>query len=759
MLKDVIFSTDTTSHVAVSISSDGGGRAPNSGASLKSPLVILSGLMIGALAFAVGLHGIELAPIMPVVKSISIGIAIVGIVLVTSIALRRAGAIVIGTALVGFGILLAAAMHVQHGGLVGYAMAWLLNIFGEFTPMIPISMIACGMMLFFGAASARVVSAISMGGASCLLILCALYNTGSIGHAIAGTSRANLGDLALIVDRTLLGIVAIGMSGIAPDDVRSAWLWASKAVTWPTIRLPRFRMRMKHPQPETSAYLPVARAVSAHIYESPVDAVFVETPIVKPVVYALPSPSLLEQSIDLPIRGDDRSADIERVFASFKVAANVKSSVIGPAVTQYRVEPAPGVALSKVEKLAGDLARGLSAKSVRIEAPIPGTPFIGVEVPNGHRASVCLGDVLDAVPSAAGALMVAVGKDLTGQTVIADLREMPHLLIAGSTGAGKSVCLNSMIATLLMRATPEQVRFVLIDPKRVELTPYAGIPHLLRPVVTDPEKAAAVLGDVVLLMNERYTLLEQAKAKNIEEYRAAGHGMPYLVVVIDEIGDLMMTAQKTVEPLIVRLAQLGRAAGIHLILATQRPSREVLTGLIKANVETRIAFSVSDATNARIILDVGGAEALLGKGDMLAILSKGGQPQRIQGAYISTKETARLVKHWMMQGNRTTEAASIDEKDATPQPSQLSSQEAASLACDALTAEIARHVFKCGSASKKAIMSQFGIGHAAVTRAIDELHELGVVGPAQGTRPRSVLVVDEAQLEDALRGQSVSHAA
>jgi hypothetical protein len=744
------FSADASANFVVSVAP----TAPSGfGAAPRRPRpclrLIALGVVAAALGVAVGVHCIDWAPIIPVAESIFTGVVVFVGTLGASLLLRRAGAIVVGTTLVGFGVLLAATMHVGHSGFIGYAMGWLSGIFGLFTPMVPITMVACGVMLFFGAANARVVSAIGTGGASCLLLLCALYDTGTVGRAIAGISQANLGDLAMVVERVLLGIIAIGMSGIVPDDFRSAWLWAMEGATWPTIRFPSFR---RYAQPKKQAYLPTARIVSAEVHDLIADAEFVESDRSAEIEYLLPPPTLLERSTNAVAEGDDRAADLERAFAQYGVSVAVKGSIVGPAVTQYRVEPAVGVKIAKLEDLEEDLARCLSAQSVRI-APIPGTFFVGVELPNRHRATVALGDMLDGM-SNAGVLNIAVGKDISGQTVVASLLDMPHLLVAGATGAGKSVCLNSIIATILMRATPKQVRFLMVDPKRTELTPYDGIPHLWRPVITDAQKAAGALFEITQEMDARYELFSKAKVKKIDEFNAkrSKAKMPYIVVIIDELSDLMLAAKKTVEPVIIRLAQLGRAAGIHLIVATQRPDKDTITGPIKANIEPRIAFSVSDKTNSRIILDENGAEALLGNGDMLAALPKSGQLQRIQGTYVSSEEVEQIVRHWAPEEKLAEELPAANEPP-TPQP-----EPQRALACDKQTEAIARFIFTHAAASKNRIMTEFGLGHAAVMRIIDELHDLGIVGPSLGKRPRKVLVRDEAELEDALCGKVVSHA-
>src|SRR5699024_9080922 len=352
---------------------------------------------------------------------------------------------------------------------------------------------------------------------------------------------------------------------------------------------------------------------------------------------------------------------LEHTFHSFGVKAHVTKVHVGPAVTKYEVYPEAGVKVSKIVSLHDDLALALAAKDIRIEAPIPGKSAVGIEVPNQEVSMVSLREVLDAIPSnQSSKLLFALGRDISGDAVISELNKMPHLLIAGATGSGKSVCINGIITTILMRAKPHEVKMMMIDPKKVELIVYDGIPHLLAPVVTDPKNASRALKKVVAEMERRYHLFSETGTRNIESYNEYIHKynqtaddpqptLPYIVVLVDELADLMMVASNDVEDAVTRLAQMARAAGIHLIIATQRPSVDVITGVIKANIPSRIAFSVSSQTDSRTILDSGGAEKLLGSGDMLFSPVGNSKPIRVQGAFLSDEEVERVVEHCISQ--------------------------------------------------------------------------------------------------------------
>lgn len=435
---------------------------------------------------------------------------------------------------------------------------------------------------------------------------------------------------------------------------------------------------------------------------------------------------------------------ISDTLGTFDIPARVVSWVAGPTVTLFEVEIAKGVRLNRVTALADDLALALAASTVRILAPIPGKALVGIEVPNVRRSSVTLGDVL--TPSGEGdPLMLGIGKDVAGAPVLADLATMPHLLIGGTTGSGKSVAINAMLMSIMMRATPAEVRLILIDPKRVELSLYNGVPHLYVPVVTEPKEAASALAWSVQEMERRLKVLQSAGARNIGGYNAmvqAGKGpegaaeLPYLVIVIDELADLMMVAAKEVEESICRIAQLARAAGIHLIVATQRPEANVVTGLIKANITNRIAFNVASAIDSRVVLDQPGAEKLVGLGDMLFSTPAWPKPKRIQGCYVSEDEIEAVVDHLKQQS----------EPDYHEEILQLKVSSIAGGGGmdgeddDPMLWEAADIVVVSGLGSTSMLQRRLKVGYARAGRIMDMLEAKGVVGPPDGSKPREVLV-------------------
>lgn len=435
---------------------------------------------------------------------------------------------------------------------------------------------------------------------------------------------------------------------------------------------------------------------------------------------------------------------LERTFESFGVRAAVREVHLGPAVTRYEVYPEAGVKVSRILSLSDDLALALAAKDIRIEAPIPGKSAVGVEVPNREVAMVGLREVLESKNAQKGGskLTVGLGRDISGEPILSDLNKMPHLLVAGATGSGKSVCINSIIITLLMRTKPSEVKLFMIDPKMVELNVYNGIPHLLTPVVTDPAKAAQGLKNVVGEMERRYELFSESGTRNLEGYNEmvrkfnADHEekqllMPYIVVIIDELADLMMVASKDVEETVTRLAQMARAAGIHLIIATQRPSVDIITGVIKANIPSRIAFSVSSMMDSRTILDSGGAEKLLGKGDMLFLPIGASKPVRIQGAFLSDEEVENVVRYVIGQ-----QKASY-RKDMIPDTPSEESQEKVD---DELFDDAVQLVVSMQTASVSMLQRRFRVGYTRAARLIDAMEERHIVGPYEGSKPRAVLV-------------------
>lgn len=463
--------------------------------------------------------------------------------------------------------------------------------------------------------------------------------------------------------------------------------------------------------------------------------------------YQLPPMALLQAPVE-----HDQSKDYEQLQAnakkledtlkSFGVDAKVTEVHLGPAVTKYEILPAIGVKVSKIVSLQDDLALALAAKDIRMEAPIPGKSAIGIEVPNHSVAMVTLREVVQGIDAnVEKKLLVGLGRDITGAAITAELNKMPHLLVAGSTGSGKSVCINGIITSLLMRTAPHEVKMMMIDPKMVELNVYNGIPHLLAPVVTDARKAAQALKKVVDEMERRYDLFAHTNTRNIEGYNnyVANYTpkedepglsrLPFIVVIVDELADLMMVASREVEDAIMRLAQMARAAGIHLIIATQRPSVDVITGIIKANIPSRIAFAVSSAVDSRTILDAGGAERLLGRGDMLFLPSGASKPTRIQGAFLSDQEVEQVVNHVIAQ-----QKAQYEEKMIPTE------EEAAFEDADELYPEALVLVVQSQNASTSMLQRKFSIGYARAARIMDQLEERGVIGPPRGSRGREVLM-------------------
>ncbi len=447
----------------------------------------------------------------------------------------------------------------------------------------------------------------------------------------------------------------------------------------------------------------------------------------------------------------DRAHVLEDTFASFGVGAKVTHIERGPSITRYELKPDRGVKISRISALADDIALALAATSVRIEAPIPGKSAVGIEVPNTTVSTVAIREILERIPQGVPPLSMALGKDITGRPVFGDLGKMPHLLVAGATGAGKSVCLNCIIASLLVTATPDQLKLLMIDPKRVELTIYNGIPHLLNEVITDPGMAAGALASITREMDTRYTRFAKAGVRKIEEYNAKfpDEKLPYIVVVIDELADLMLIAPAKVEMLIMRLAQLARATGIHLVVATQRPSVDVITGLIKANIPSRIAFAVSSQVDSRTILDMGGAERLLGRGDMLYLPIDAPKPIRAQGALVTNLEIERLVDHWKRQADpddiEEIEITPIREDDERANGERKVDELWYDAAKFLLDAKVAKG--EAGVGSTAALQARFSIGHPRAVRLMKQLEEFGIVGPNEGTKPRNVTIESPADLE------------
>ncbi len=461
-----------------------------------------------------------------------------------------------------------------------------------------------------------------------------------------------------------------------------------------------------------------------------------------PAGYVRPDASLLKHSENPGHLPDgvieETSGRLVEALGHFGIEASVSDTVSGPRVTRYELRLAPGTKVARVSALRDDIAYALAARDeIRIIAPIPGKRAVGVEVPNPDATLVTLGDIYRDFPAHTGPLMTWLGPDISGKPVYVDLARMPHLLIAGSTGTGKSVCLNAILASILLRSTPDELRMILIDPKKVELNHYEHIPHLLTPVVTNMKDAAAVLSNVVREMESRYELMGMARARNLRDWNAIREAegerpMPTVLVLIDELADLMMVAPAEVEDAIIRLAQKSRAVGIHLVLATQRPSADVITGMIKANVPSRIAFAVSSQVDSRVILDAGGAESLLGSGDMLFRPVGSSRLQRLQGAYVSEEEILAVTDHWRAQGRPRIRTELLERRDG---PEEVGPQDG-----DEMLASAVELVVQQGTASVSLLQRRLGVGYARAGRLVDVLERMGVVSGHEGSKPRSVLI-------------------
>ena len=525
-----------------------------------------------------------------------------------------------------------------------------------------------------------------------------------------------------------------------------------------TENVPDDSREIEEPAVSTSVANPVSNTASAAaVGNLSKTSIEIQPP---PPPYILPSLHLLSKKVK--VMSETLNQEIAanarilgETLANFKVKASILNACHGPAVTRYEVKPAPGVKVSKITGLADDIALNMAASAVRIEQ-IPGKAAIGIEVPNQELESVQLREVLEnpAFAAAKSRLTVGLGKDISGQAIFADLAKMPHLLVAGATGSGKSVCINTLITSILFKAKPTEVKFILIDPKMVELSVYNDIPHLMVPVVTDAKKAASVLNWAVQEMEKRYGLIAQAGVRNMDGYNKqfeeeTEKKLPSIVIIIDELADLMMVAPHDVEDAICRIAQKARAAGIYLVLATQRPSVNVITGVIKANIPSRISFAVTSQIDSRTILDASGAEKLLGKGDMLFKPQEANKATRIQGAFVSDKEVELLVEYIKSQGHKveanqeiidfTNKAAEAENEPEEDKPAKTN--------MDSLLREAVELVMSSNNASASSFQRRYHIGYSRAGRLLDTMEQLGIVGPPQGSKPRDILVTEAQAFE------------
>ncbi len=473
--------------------------------------------------------------------------------------------------------------------------------------------------------------------------------------------------------------------------------------------------------------------------------------------YEFPPIQMLSEGSKQALKGGkkavaDTAAKLQKTLYSFGVSAKVENVSIGPAITRYELKPAEGVRVSRIANLADDIALNLAAETIRIEAPIPGKHAVGIEVPNAENEIVHLRDIIDTpeFEEHKSKLAFALGKDVAGKEIITDIAKMPHVMIAGATGSGKSVCINTLIASIIYKAKPSEVKLVMVDPKVVELSVYNGIPHLLIPVVTDPRKAAGALAWAVQEMENRYATFAAKGVRDLKGYNEAvdkkdGIGkLPHIVIIIDELADLMMVAKKDVEDAICRLAQKARAAGMHLVIATQRPSVDVITGLIKANIPSRIAFAVSSQVDSRTILDMVGAEKLLGKGDMLFFPTGAPKPTRIQGAFISDGEVEKIVNFLKANGEAKYNEDIIESiENSNKTDKEIAEQAEDDDETDPLLMEAIDVVVETGQASTSFIQRRFKVGYARAGRIIDQMEERGIISGYQGSKPREVLVTKD----------------
>ena len=479
--------------------------------------------------------------------------------------------------------------------------------------------------------------------------------------------------------------------------------------------------------------------------------------IVEDENYEYPPVEILSKPAKKALKGGakaltDTAAKLQKTLYSFGVSAKVENVSVGPTITRYELKPAEGVRVNKIANLADDIALNLAAETIRIEAPIPGKQAVGIEVPNQEKQAVHLREVLesDEFLHNNSKLSVALGKDVAGNVQLADIAKMPHVLIAGSTGSGKSVCINTIITSIIYNSKPSEVKMVMVDPKVVELSVYNGIPHLLIPVVTDPKKAAGALAWAVQEMDNRYNLFANKGVRDLKGYNKAIENeeeqgkLPQIVIIVDELADLMMVAAKDVEEAICRLAQKARAAGMHLVIATQRPSVDVITGLIKANVPSRIAFAVSSQIDSRTILDTVGAEKLLGKGDMLFFPSGSPKPVRVQGAFVSDDEVEKIVDFIKQNGTATYSEDILETiENSNKSDKELMQEQAEDDETDPFLNDAIEAVIEQGQASTSFVQRKFKVGYARAGRIIDQMEERGIISGYQGSKPREVLMSKE----------------
>jgi S-DNA-T family DNA segregation ATPase FtsK/SpoIIIE len=685
----------------------------------------------------------------------------------------------LGLALLALGLVLAAILYLGlDGGAVGSWLAGVLtDIVGDAAYVLPVALVALGSLLL-ARSDLLDVRPFRLGvgvGFLGLMTLLGKDSGGFIGLAIGGTLAALIGDTgAAIIGGALFLAGFLLVSGASTGAilrrtghvVHRAGSGARRAFEWTSSESPTedldpaepvvARTTMQHQLLDGAEAYPdvVGPSVRSEdtvlapddepAFES-VESVF-ETSA-EHSEYRLPDRGLLRSSpATATAKGDAgaKTADLlTRTLSEFGVEATVTGQISGPRVTRYELQLAPGTKVSKVAGLKDDLSYALATTEIRILAPIPGKQAVGVEVPNLSPKLVTLGDIFGDLPATASPLSVWLGKDISGNAIWTDLARMPHLLIAGTTGSGKSGCINTILTSTLLRSTPDEVRMILIDPKRIELGYYESIPHLLTPVVSSPKEAAVVLMNVVAEMERRYERLSFVRARSLPEanraLRARGEAeLPYLLVVIDELADLMMVSPQAVEDCVIRLAQKSRAVGIHLVLATQRPSVDVITGMIKANVPSRIAFAVSSQTDSRVILDGAGAESLLGQGDMLFKPLGTSRLQRLQGAYVSEEEVALVVEQCRSQRGQDLDESLLEAPEAAYEESDEDGDFDPDE--DPLLDKAIEIVVQTQTASVSLLQRRLRVGYTRAGRLVDMLERRGIISGYEGSKPRRVLV-------------------
>jgi len=689
-------------------------------------------------------------------------------------ALRTHAGDLAGLALVVVGLLSAMGVYAHAAGPVGDALHDAYReALGDGRYIVPVALIAIGVLMIWGKAP-EIPTAVTIGFALCIASACGLLGLvgtgGFVGDAIAGPLQSALatpGAALVLVAAAAFGLLLVTRTPLraVPSLIVRAWRWfapdeeelESEPEPEPVAKEP-----FDEPEPELEP-----EPVEIHV---PVDdqpkgeQLAIELgPAAEPGTWKLPPLNLLKrgkaQKIDERMVNDTGRA-LVTALATHGVETQLVGMTVGPTVTRYELELAPGVKVSRVTNLHKDIAYAMASPDVRILAPIPGRSAIGVEVPNKQRELVLLGDILatDEAQRARHPLEVALGRDIAGRPVMANLAEMPHVLIAGATGAGKSSCINSLVTSILVRSTPEQVRMILVDPKRVELGQYNGLPHLLTQVVVNPKRAANALSWAVHEMERRYDLLAEVGARDITGYNAAYdrgelqpepgsdvefQRLPFIVVVVDELNDLMMVAARDVEESICRIAQMARAVGIHLVIATQRPSVDVITGVIKANIPSRMAFAVSSLADSRVILDQQGAERLIGQGDMLLALASSNVPRRIQGAWVSEDEVRKVSAHWKRQAKPQYIEGVEGDDDRPGSANRLDDDDD-----DDLLEQAMELVVRSQLGSTSMLQRKLRVGFARAGRLMDLLERRGVVGPSEGSKARAVLMTSD-ELDEA----------